>query len=476
MLAKSKANKRGEKKARWAIFFPFGKGSAKLRAWKQALQQVLDSGNAKIKMDVAPAASASVILVWPHPVTVYSAYGLVQKAQKQDPSLETLGMPRAVDDPPVEDPPVEEAAPAENPPKRRCMGKKASKEALPATAVISATATSAISATATVPPAAPATVPAVSAIAIDSAASATAIVSAASATATAPAAALEFFPDSHLLSLKLEHVCIRLQHPELEAEPTAYSIDWKKPLGRGDVGRVYACHARNVPTPLAIKICDDNKEQMMEVIRFSAVQGLPCLIKLLDVIYVNGGPGLHQRPSCGMVFERFDSDARQFMNIQHFKTAGIRHILRCVATALEHMHQRGIAHADLKPANILLRGTASFQDGWRRLLEPASGAAADSGSAAASASGAAAASASAAAIPRERAEVTYQVPALFEVRGVETRIPLPHLQFQPPPVETFTPHFKFQPPPVETFTPHPKFQPPPVETFTPPPKVSTTPG
>ena len=452
MLAKSREEKRGEKKARWAIFFPFGKGgSAKLRAWKQALQQVLDSGSAKIKMDVAPAASASVILVWPHPVTVYSAYGLVQKAQKQDPSLETLGMPRAVDDPPVEDPPVEEAAPAENPPKRRCMGKKASKEALPATA-----------ATATVPPAAPATVPAVSAIAIDSAASATAIVSAASATATAPAAALEFFPDSHLLSLKLEHVCIRLQHPELEAEPTAYSIDWKKPLGRGDVGRVYACHARNVPTPLAIKICDDNKEQMMEVIRFSAVQGLPCLIKLLDVIYVNGGPGLHQRPSCGMVFERFDSDARQFMKIQHFKTAGIRHILRCVAKALEHMHQRGIVHADLKPANILLRGTASFQDGWRRLLEPASGAAADSGSAAASASGAAAASASAAAIPRERAEVTYQVPALFEVRGVETRIPLPHLQFQPPPVETFTPHFKFQPPPVETFTP--------------PPKVSTTPG
>ena len=144
MLAKSRAEKRGEKKARWAIFFPFGKGSAKLRAWKQALQQVLDSGNAKIKMDVAPAASASVILVWPHPVTVYSAYGLVQKAQKQDPSLETLGMPRAVDDPPVEDPPVEEAAPAENPPKRRCTGKKASKEALPATAVILATATSAI--------------------------------------------------------------------------------------------------------------------------------------------------------------------------------------------------------------------------------------------------------------------------------------------------------------------------------------------
>ena len=50
--------------------------------------------------------------LWPHPVTVYSAYGLVQKVQKQDPSLETLGMPRAVDDPPVEDPPVEEAAPA----------------------------------------------------------------------------------------------------------------------------------------------------------------------------------------------------------------------------------------------------------------------------------------------------------------------------------------------------------------------------
>ena len=72
-----------------------------------------------------------------------------------------------------------------------------------------------------------------------------------------------------------------------------------------------------------------------------------------------------------MVFERFDTDIRQFLKMSQLKVAGMRHVLRSVLAALAF--ELGMVHADLKTANMLLRGAGAFQDGWRRLLGKAMG-------------------------------------------------------------------------------------------------------
>ena len=79
-------------------------------------------------------------------------------------------------------------------------------------------------------------------------------------------------------------------------------------------------------------------------------------------------------------------------------------------------------HADLKTANILMRGKGVFQDGWRRLFGRAMGVipggGAESASGAASASGDA--SASGCVCVDERLELTYHLPASFEVSSFRT--------------------------------------------------------
>jgi serine/threonine protein kinase len=99
------------------------------------------------------------------------------------------------------------------------------------------------------------------------------------------------------------------------------------------------------------------------------------------------------------------------------KVAGMRHVLRCVLAALAFMHELGMVHADLKTANMLLRGAGAFQDGWRRLLGRAmgviQGGGAESASGAASTSGAP--SASGGVNVNESLGLIYHPPASFEV-------------------------------------------------------------
>ena len=141
----------------------------------------------------------------------------------------------------------------------------------------------------------------------------------------------------------------------------------------------------------------------------------PHIVKLMDVVLFRR---LHQQPAIGLVFERFDTDVGQFLKMSPLKVTGMRHVLRCVLAALSHMHERGLVHADLKPANILLRAAGAFQDGLRRLQGRAMGVipggGAKSASGAESASGAA--SASGGANVYEPLELTDPLPAFFEVR------------------------------------------------------------
>ena len=73
-------------------------------------------------------------------------------------------------------------------------------------------------------------------------------------------------------------------------------------------------------------------------------------------------------PYIGCVFQRYGSDVRQFLKKRSVSRAGMRHVLRSVLNALAHTHGNNLAHADLKPANIFLKGRGPFRDGWARLV------------------------------------------------------------------------------------------------------------
>ena len=84
---------RKKKGNRWTMFFP-SRGPSQIRAWIQAVRHVLNAGRVDVKVE---EGSGSVVLVWPKAVTFYSAHRVHKMARDEDPSIETLGMPRCVD-------------------------------------------------------------------------------------------------------------------------------------------------------------------------------------------------------------------------------------------------------------------------------------------------------------------------------------------------------------------------------------------
>ena len=75
------------------MFFP-SRGPSQIRAWIQAVRHVLNAGRVEVKVE---EGSGSVVLTWPKAVTFYSAYRVHKMARDENPSFETLGMPRCVD-------------------------------------------------------------------------------------------------------------------------------------------------------------------------------------------------------------------------------------------------------------------------------------------------------------------------------------------------------------------------------------------
>ena len=102
----------------------------------------------------------------------------------------------------------------------------------------------------------------------------------------------------------------------------------------------------------------------------------------LDVGFFSPPTGNQPRPLlAGLVFEEFDTNLRKFLKVLPLKVRGQRCVLGSVASALELLHANGLVHADVKSANILLRG---YRPGggaclrWRCMYEAASASTASS--------------------------------------------------------------------------------------------------
>ena len=390
--------RRDQKQAKfstWCIYFP---NKPQLRTWKRILREVVESGRAKLTF--REVSKCRVEVVWLHPVTWDSAARLVRLARQQIASFEILGDPTGLAD--DVEMAADEAASAPTP------ANEAASAPTPAM-VVSGLSTRSASDSHGVPK--------------DDEPDAVA----------EPAQAPPLLP-SPALSLKSEQICIRLQlHHHFADDRNNYKVVWEKSLGNGSFGTIYegiACGLAN--QPVAIKIFRGGSSRSLaarnadaEVRRYVALPSHPHVLKLLDVGLFER---LNQPPAIGLVFERFDTDVSQFLNRGPLKVAGMRHVLRSVLAALAYMHELGLVHADLKPANILLRGAGAFKDSWRRLFGNELGLALGGG--AASASGAA--SAHGGADVEEPLQLTYHLPASFEVLSFQKKSSnQPHIKQMP---------------------------------------------
>ena len=81
----------------------------------------------------------------------------------------------------------------------------------------------------------------------------------------------------------------------------------------------------------------------------------------------------------------------------------MRHVLNSVLHGLEFIHGKGILHADLKPANILMRGAAA----WRGFFASTKFKEREAATA-----------------KRDALDIEYQVPASFEARPAKFKLDL----------------------------------------------------
>ena len=192
---------------------------------------------------------------------------------------------------------------------------------------------------------------------------------------------------ANLLALKLEavgHVFSNKDPTRFEDLANGYEVDWQAELGHGTYGKVYLSTRRCDKLGLAVKMLRDSPEDAEkgfnsdafgaaddEVRRHVALGLHQNIVRLVDVglfrqLESEGKKKLQQSSSkaswrwnwhIGLVFDLYECDVRQFLQKSSFSTGGARHVMNSVLDGLHFIHERGCVHGDIKPANILMRGS-----------------------------------------------------------------------------------------------------------------------
>ena len=386
---------------RWCIYFP---KDSRMRTWKKTLGDLVADGNAGV--DFRPSSASKVELVWPKPVTVSSALRLIGLATTRCNSFQIVGQPRGIrgdgDDATApaaggeEEPPASEVMQdrrhvEESPGKRQRCEDSDSDPLL--TVFRSRELTRSARASAPCEPASPAT-------GHRNGCTSRGRSHETMAVAIATRATSAFAPPCRLLSMKVENLGLLFSGTAAEnwagtapkedfpARHEKYLVSWDRKLGQGAYAKVFVGTALAEGRSVALKLFERGSQGApgldaeTEVRRFCALPPHPNIVKLLDVHFFPQRTGTtgegwgRNAAAIGLVFDLFDTDARQFLKKMPLQMAGARHLLRSLLAALACMHAVGLLHADVKPANILLRGAGPFRKGFLRMLANADEAAA----------------------------------------------------------------------------------------------------
>ena len=128
-----------------------------------------------------------------------------------------------------------------------------------------------------------------------------------------------------------------------------------EPIGRGGMGTVYrAEQLRPVKRPVAVKLINPGMDSRSVLARFEAerqalaVMDHPHIAKVLDAGATPDG-----RPF--FVMELVDGvPLTDYCDARRLPVAGRLDLFRQVCGAVQHAHQKGVIHRDIKPTNVLV--------------------------------------------------------------------------------------------------------------------------
>jgi serine/threonine-protein kinase len=146
--------------------------------------------------------------------------------------------------------------------------------------------------------------------------------------------------------------------------PSIPGYEVEAEIGRGGMGIVYRVRRESTDTPLALKMMLRGRgATFQELARFRIeAEAMACLhhpniIEIRDVGFFAGCPYI------ALDFAARGS-LKQVANRQPQPPRWAAELVRTVARAIQHAHERGMLHRDLKPANVLLMedGTPKVSD------------------------------------------------------------------------------------------------------------------
>lgn len=123
-------------------------------------------------------------------------------------------------------------------------------------------------------------------------------------------------------------------------------------IGQGSSGEVYSCADFKTSTTVAIKIVlrsfledETSRVRFSEELRIQKMLNHPNIMPILDILYEEDYIGIVM-PYCkyGDLFNLISKNA----------CYDVKHFLYQIASAIQYMHFKNLAHLDLKPENIMV--------------------------------------------------------------------------------------------------------------------------
>jgi len=119
-------------------------------------------------------------------------------------------------------------------------------------------------------------------------------------------------------------------------------------LGRGGAGTVYKAYQKDLKRTVALKVLRGDDPEMLE--RFTREAQSAARLRHPGIVAVYEAGKYHNVPFLAMEYVE-GQPLDRLGRLPHRRAA---QILRDVAMAVDHAHEKGIVHRDLKPANILI--------------------------------------------------------------------------------------------------------------------------